>query len=499
MKWGEKIRMAIRSFLRIEPADVRSFNLKERFDFTANAFKNSLWYRGDADELNQFYAQVPNETMGFWGSVSTKGKEIRKLHTGLPAIIADTLAQLVTSDMNDLEFENVEKNDVWAAVGEENGIKDLVKQAVTDCLVIGDGAFKVSLDPSLSEYPIVEWYSGENVDFMRKRGRIVGVTFYSKYKPKNGGLYVLKEYYGMGCVEYHLFRGESEVPLNTIPETADLADVKFDDSFMMAIPFMISKSAHYKGRGQSAFDRKIDNFDALDEVYSQWWQAMRDSRPTKYIPDVLIPRNPNNGDLIRPNPFDNQFIKTSPDMSENGKNQIDVTQPEFRSNEYTATYVTALDLCLQGLISPSTLGIDVKKLDNAEAQREKEKATLYTRQNIIEALTPAIKSLVDVVFKVWATVNGEAMDDTDVDVSFGEYANPSFEAVVETLSNPNTPMSIEAKVDEMWGDTKDQKWKDDEVSRIKEQTGIVSMEEPAVKGAVLDGDFGQLQSVPNAE
>ena len=43
-------------------------------------------------------------------------------------------------------------------------------------------------------------------------------------------------------------------------------------------------------------------------------------------------------------------------------------QPSIPHDSYLASYVTALDLCLQGVISPSTLGIDVKKLDNAEAQ-----------------------------------------------------------------------------------------------------------------------------------
>ena len=56
--------------------------------------------------------------------------------------------------------------------------------------------------------------------------------------------------------------------------------------------------------------------------------------------------------------------------------------------------MTALDLCLQGIISPSTLGIDVKKLDNAEAQREKEKATLYTRNAIVEALQEELPEVI---------------------------------------------------------------------------------------------------------
>jgi hypothetical protein len=46
-------------------------------------------------------------------------------------------------------------------------------------------------------------------------------------------------------------------------------------------------------------------------------------------------------------------------------------------------------------------------------------------------------------------------------------------------------MSIEAKVEEMWGDSKEQAWKDEEVARIKEQLGIITMEEPALSEEVL--------------
>lgn len=38
-------------------------------------------------------------------------------------------------------------------------------------------------------------------------------------------------------------------------------------------------------------------------------------------------------------------------------------------------------------------------------------------------------------------------------------------------------MSIEASVDEVYGDTKDDDWKAEEVQRIKAQTGVESMSE----------------------
>ena len=117
--------------------------------------------------------------------------------------------------------------------------------------------------------------------------------------------------------------------------------------------------------------------------------------------------------------------------------------------------------------------------------------------------------LVDVIFKAYDTSLNQSISDLEVEISFGEYASPSFEAVVETLSNPNTPMSIEAKVEEMWGDSKDEEWKEEEVRRIKEQTGIVTMEEPSIREGLdlnkedgIDGNEesnNKQQSIPNGE
>jgi len=41
-------------------------------------------------------------------------------------------------------------------------------------------------------------------------------------------------------------------------------------------------------------------------------------------------------------------------------------------------------------------------------------------------------------------------------------------------------MSIEASVDELYGDTKDDEWKQEEIARLKAEQGISDMEEPAL-------------------
>ena len=102
--------------------------------------------------------------------------------------------------------------------------------------------------------------------------------------------------------------------------------------------------------------------------------------------------------------------------------------------------MTALDLCLQGLISPSTLGIDVKKLDNAEAQREKEKATLYTRNKMVETIQHSLPEVVNTAIQTYEVLTRQAVTCHTVEIPFGEYAHPSFESQVETVSKGKQTM-----------------------------------------------------------
>ena len=202
-----------------------------------------------------------------------------------------------------------------------------------------------------------------------------------------------------------------------------------------------------------------------------------------------MPHNPETGELISPNPFDNRYFAADGDMREGQKNQVVTEQPVIPHESYLASYVTALDLCLQGVVSPSTLGIDVKKLDNAEAQREKEKTTLYTRNAIVEALQETLPEVVSICINANNILHSQKTEEIEVNIPFGEYANPSFESQVETVAKAKQGgiMSIERCVEELYGDTLDEHCKEEEVSRLKAEQGIQDMEEPGVNMAA--GDF----------
>lgn len=496
----------IRNWLDIQESNNTTISIKEPYTFEGNLAKNLIWYRGEASELHQFYTQV-QDGMGnntFWAATPTKGLKIRKIHTGLPSLIVKTLSKVVMNNFDGVsvltdkkdEFGKSIKSDhqkIWEEIEKDNDFKKLVKNAISKVLYLGDGAFKISYDSEISKYPILEFYGADKVEYIRKRGRIIGIDF-KTIKTINGKSYILKDHYTYDGITYSLEDSEGKtVNIDAFEETRELKEKEVHNpngvKMMMAIPVMIEESAKYEGRGKSIIDGKEGAFDSYDEVWSQWVEAVRKGRMNKYIPENLIPRDPDTGELMKPNSFDNDFIRLETQSKETDKNEIKTTQGEIPSDQLLSAYITALDLCLQGLVSPSTIGIDSKKIDNAEAQREKEKATLYTRDEIVDVFQEVLKNLVCTTLKVYdiaqITITGDAsiqVVEYDVDVNFGEYANPSFEAQIETVGKGATThvMSIEAQVEELWGDTKSDKWKAEEVKRIKEEKGIAEMTIPSV-------------------
>lgn len=483
MGLGGKIKQMIRNWLEIQPSIGDSITIQEVNTFAGNCFRNELWYRGEATELHQYYTQVDDlmENTKFWAATSSTGVNFRKIHTGLPALIVDMLADIIIDALNKIEIaNNSDAQKIWEKIQEENNFKDLIKQAIIDVFVDCDGAFKISYDTDISQYPIIEFYAGPNVEYEYRRGRIVAVIFKTRYK-KDKGNYLLIERYSKNGVSYKLFLNNKEVLLSELDETKDLETI-IDNGFMMAIPMMFSKSKKYKGRGQSILEKKIDDFDSFDEVWSQWIEALRDNRTQTYIPEDLLPMDAN-GNLMKPNTWDKRFVQVNSTTSEDKSDKVIRVSGDFEYEKMLQGYITALDLCLQGLISPSTLGIDTKKLDNADAQREKEKVTQYTRNKVIRVLEKVLPSLAKISMMTYDKFNKKTIVEYKATADFGEYSSPSFEATVETISKARPGqviMSIERSVEELYGDSLTKEEKEEEVKRLKEEAGIIQKNEPNI-------------------
>lgn len=483
MSLNDKIRNGIRNYLGITEPNGLSINIMQLLDFEAETFKNKLWMRGEGNELEEFYKSVDalRGNKHFWGAQASKGERIRKIHTGLPSLIVDKLTDVCTDDL--LNVKVSDKQEEWDSIAKENNFKELISECVSAVLSLGDGAFKFSYDSELSSLPIIEFFPADRVDFEYNRGRLQTVIFKTEKVIKKKK-YTLKEHYTKNDITYTLEDADGRtVSLDSFEDFKGLQPIENKAQFLPAVPVMFYKSKMFPGRGRSIFTGKYDNYDSFDEIVSQLMLAVRKGQIKTYIPDIFLMRDAKTGEIKNFNDFDSNYIAVGTNMSEGAENKISTTQGEIQHEALIAAYSTTLDLCLQGIISPATLGIDIKKLDNAEAQREKEKTTLYTRNKVVNAMQEVIQDVVLTALRFNANLSGKSLEgDIKVTVNFGGYANPSFEAQVETVGKARQYeiMSTEAAVEELYGDDKEEEWKEKEIRRIKEEKGIIEMPEPAV-------------------
>src|SRR5699024_15642 len=131
MRWTERMRKMLQSWLEIEPAQGRGLTVREPLDHAANVLRNRVWYRGDACELDQLFKQLADDPVSrarFWAA-APENEQIRKAHSGLPAVMVDTLAGIVRGDMEALRFDDPAAARRWQAVADENAFPALVARA----------------------------------------------------------------------------------------------------------------------------------------------------------------------------------------------------------------------------------------------------------------------------------------------------------------------------------------------------------------------------------
>jgi hypothetical protein len=504
MNW---IQNFVKKLFRIQPAREREVVIIEPHTFLANVIRNKLWYRGDSAELEQYFKKTARwdvEKARFWAA--TAQGSVRKMHSGIVSTVVDRYKDIVLADMDAVDFGEgqLETEETWKEIFDGADLNNVIGEGISGALASGDGAFKITAD-ECSPYPIIEFYDAENVNYVYSHSRLKEIKFYTSYKSGSKELW-LEETYGYGYIKYRLYDDYGrEVSLKQLPETAHLMDIGIEGDLLLAVPLKIFSSIKYKHRGKALFDGKTDVLDGLDEVISQWMDAIRMGRIKRYIPENLIPRDPVDGKMLPANPFDNDFIAIGDNMAEKSNQQVEISQPQISYEAYVSSYASFLDMVLQGIISPSTLGIDLKKTDNAESQREKEKVTLHVRNKIVDALNETLPELIQVVLQCYDLMCGKAPGEYEPTVKFGEYASPDFGTTVETVGKAKQygVMSLETSVDQLYGDTWTQEEKDAEVERLKTEQGIAELEEPGINQSAgsfqLNTEGGKIDGGDNRE
>ena len=414
-----------------------------------------VWYYATASELLNYYtdqmvfgwATNPiynrNSVNLFWGQ-SVKSTNFKRVHSGIPKAIVDTTSNVVgkpTVKSDDLRLKViVEKNKL---------LYRLVQEARPRTLVEGDGCWKINFDRDVADFPLIEYFGAEDWEPIYKSQILVGLVFKSYYKDRKDNNYVLIESRtlnnGECLVEYNLYKiGKQndlqKVDFSCIPELEGLKDndrYSIPAKRLFAVPNVYFYNPIYKDRGKSVFDGKITLFDTLDEILSIASQSNRVSVPVEYFDTSVLERD-KLGNPILPEKYNRNYVAVNASGDGDGKSKgqgIITTQPDIYFDKYAQLAQDTLNYILIGNLSPSTLGIDIAKKDNADAQREKEKQTIFTRNSIIDPETAALKDLLNMCLLIQDYIDTDVIADKEYDISitYDEFANPSFESELQIL------------------------------------------------------------------
>lgn len=495
----------------------------------------NIWYGGDGDELLNFYTHQNtleynfepwysrNKREYFWAISSTE-KGIKRTHSGQPRNIVDTLVNILkfpVIDCPQAESKDEKHNRLNEIIDACELRKIYKNRQLPLTLVEGWGCFKINWDISLSDYPYPIYYKAEQVDFIYRADRVVGVIFKDYYVDGESKKYLLVETRSVDYdpqtkrryldIERVLFRANDSNDFvdpvegdwgQVVPELAQAYQdrhIKVTDcDMLLAVPCIIfENTARVGGPGRSIFTGKIDLFDDLDQCLSQNSNAVRKSTPVEYFNSDFLERDPETGMPIQPKAYDRKYSIYSGQRDANGgstsNDPVQVTQPQINFEQYTNNAVQILLQIVNGVMSPATLGIDIAKKDNAEAQREKEKVTIFTRNAIIDAEEIILKSLCKQLLCSYELMHTGIITkkDYDISVKFSEFADDSYENKLEKLGQAfdNQLISEDMFMKKLYDNTLTKEEYDKEMEWLKKNhtEPRVEGQKGAAAGAMMGG------------
>lgn len=503
----------------------------------------NVWYTGDADELLNFYTRAcsidyntdplynRNKKSYFWSTSATE-TDIKRSHSGQPRNVVDTLVDIVgqphlgVGTPDDTVHSKIDSR-LNEILDDNCFSRTLTQKARPMTLVEGWGAWKINWDSEFRDTPILLYYRAEAVDFIYKSNQLVAIIYKDYYQDEKGKNYILFEtrriekrnvkvdrngpdndpsnIMRVPCllIEKELFKinGDSEyltpMKLTELPQLKDVEPIVIVENFnsFLGYPCIYYEDNTEDTYGRSIFTGKLDLFDDLDQCHSQAANTVRRSTTHEYFNTQYLEKDEHTGMPIMPKDFDRKYILyhglKNGDGTTGGSTPVQVTQPQVNFVQYDQEEQAILLHIIAGVMSPATLGIDIAKKDNAEAQREKEKVTIFTRNIIMCEEGKILRHIMNdlLVADELMHIGKVTCKKYDVYVKYDEFADASFEAKLEAVLTAwqSGIMSDEMAVEYIHSDSS-KAIKDRELKFIKEMR---KKEEQMSQGSPNPEDMGE--------
>lgn len=402
---------------------------------TFKMMENRVWFEANTGDLEFFYKTHYRDDIyrshEFWREVNTN---MPRVHYPMASTISSAFGSLLFSNKPTFVIDSgsvARDKEYGKRLGKILDINDmlsLLQNAAALQSYSGAVGMKLNVDTTLADVPLISIYPKEKIKTHKKYGQTIYIDFIDDYK--NG--YRLVSRYGMGYINYRLFRGKDQVSLTALPQTADLKDVAFMDKSGNLVPVIFAIVVQNKAGEKSDYDGLISSFHALDEVYSAMVNYIRKTKPNIFITEDIRPID-GNGNKLPLNEFDT--VVTLLDGTPSGEaTKIDRDVLEIKVDGYREAFESIRETILTKVsLSPGTLGLPSGGArESSMALNIRERASMRSRNEKLAIWSEKLNTLLyyalvldKIIREAIPAADGiyqvESIDDFLVRSDFGNY------------------------------------------------------------------------------
>lgn len=404
----------------------------------------------------------------------------QRIHNTLIGNIIDTLNNIIMNDF--ISWDTDEENkELLEKIIYENDLEEMLEKITRYIQIDGDGAFTINYNEK-TKLPQIRFYRSDEIEIINEYQHFKELIIKHK-KNIRGTTYYIFEKYGYGYIEYIATDKDGkeydrEYFRNHIDETFPAEDEYFSNDICLGIPILFFNSMKYQDRGKSLLEDKLGTIFTLDEITSVYADEVGLNRTKQGINSEIIPKD-KDGNYIKRMPIQNRFIVFNKDSNGfDGNSNLDYfnIQSNLNSSEWETAILNYGQMLMQGVVSPSTLGIDTKTTtESAVSQKEKEKQTRFTVNKIEKGLKLSFCNLLKMCLVSYKYLNNEKynIDEINVNMSFNQFNSSDWGQQASEVGQAKTlgvisTYSAVKKLNKDWTEEEIQ----EEVERINAESGM---------------------------
>lgn len=439
-----------------------------------------LWHTGDINKILEYYktgrdsngygAYKINYTPSFMRLAptgysndiggATQANNFTVYHIPVANIISRTMANLLfaTEPKYNITSKTLppttiaELTENFETILKENQIGTSLQLMSEIESYSGAFAIKPIIDPDFSDTPIIQVYSKDEFILNTKYDRIISIIFIDEFKAKGAtaksqdvSLYLLSEY-GYGYIKYAVVDGDGKKKsLLDYEYTSSLNDLYFYDQDNKPVDILLAIYKENKPDAKSDYDNSLDDFNAIDETYSNMMNYIRKTAPKRIVSSNTFKKT-DEGTPIVPSVYGQDLVVLWNDVA-NAQQETNTIQATPEMNNAISAYISAMREIYEnigrtvGLSSKTILG-DTAAGANAsgEAIALRENIDLRTRENKLIGW----KESLDKLYRLLLILNSsEYLDESYVKVNLYKEVE-----ILTEFYNPATP-SFSEEVNEV--------------------------------------------------